>query len=139
MNLLSIWIVLSKLWVVARFLIWLATLVLGASVLVWVVDRYRGTDAELVIHVTEPDVRLTVGDQLFTIQGLDPRPIVCYLVPGSYVMTLSRDDRVLYEETVVLGPGESRVCTAYDPERYRDRQVPPKNVRLLRAMPGRKR
>lgn len=139
MNLITMWVVFSRLWIVARLLIRVATIVLGASVLVWVVDRHRGTDAELVIHVAEPDVVLTVGDQSFTIQGLDVRPIVCEVEPGSHVLTLRRDDRVLYQETVAVDPGESRVCTAYDVERIRGLDFKATQGPLRRNRPDRKR
>jgi hypothetical protein len=90
-----------------------AAFAMGVVVLVWVGDRSRPTEAEVVIHVMEPDVVVSVGARSFPIEGRRSAPLVCSVSPGIQDLVMRRGDRILYEERLEILPGEQRVCTAW--------------------------
>jgi hypothetical protein len=106
--------------VTGRMLVRVATVFFGLAMLVWVADRCGPSDAEVVVHVMEPDVVVSIGSQTFTIEGHRSEPIVCSVSPGSYALIMRRADQILYEQALEVGPGENVVCTAWVEERARE-------------------
>jgi hypothetical protein len=96
---------------------------LGLAVLGWVVEHCEPRDNEVVVHVMEPDVDVTIGNQTFQIEGRRFDPIVCYLSPGWHPLVMRRRDRILFEESFEVPRGENVVRTAWDPERLREDQL----------------
>jgi hypothetical protein len=90
---------------------------LGLAVLGWVVAHCGPRDNEVVVHVMEPDVEVTIGDQTFQIEGRRFDPIVCYLSPGWHPLVMRRGDRILFEESFEVRRSANVVRTAWDPER----------------------
>jgi hypothetical protein len=113
---------------------------LGLAVLGWVVERCGPRDIEVVVHVMEPDVEVTIGDRPFKIEGRRHKPIVCELPPGWHRLIMRRGDRILFEDEFETRPGDWIVRTVWDPERLRKeedareaaasaRRPPPRGVR----------
>jgi hypothetical protein len=96
---------------------------LGLAVLGWVADDCDPRDNEVVVHVMEPDVDVTVGNQTFQIEGRRSDPIVCSLSAGWHSLVMRRRDRILFEESFEVRRGANVVRTAWDPERLRKDQV----------------
>jgi hypothetical protein len=94
-----------------------AALSAGLLVLGLVVERAGPWDVEAVVHVTEPDVEVSVGGQTFRVEGWAPAPLVCRLAPGTYELVMSRGGRELYRESFTAWGGENLVLTARDPSR----------------------
>jgi hypothetical protein len=88
--------------------------VLGGAILCQVVQQCgRGTGV-VYVHVTTPDVDVTIDDATFHLHSLEESPIVCDLLPGGHVLRMLRGERVLFDEEFMLGPGEERVMVAWD-------------------------
>jgi hypothetical protein len=107
--------VLYKLHLGSRLLKGVGALVLGGSTLWWVIDEAGPADSTVLVHVTEVDVEVAVGDQTFPITGRAWAPIECRLRPGRHLLRMTRDDRVLYEEWFTVLRGEDVILTAYCP------------------------
>jgi hypothetical protein len=87
-------------------------LALGATTLGWVVEHIDTPCGTAVVHVTEPQVEVTVDDQSFVV--LRPFSVIEVSLPaGSHRLCMKRDDRVLYEEQFIMPPGEDVVLSAY--------------------------
>jgi hypothetical protein len=107
---------------------------LSLAVLGWVVVHCGPRETEVVVHVMEPDVELTVGDQTYQIEGRRYEPIVSELSPGWYPLIMSRGDRILYEESFEVRRGDNIVLTAWDAERLRRDQASTKTGALARPL-----
>ena len=106
-----------KLCIVSRLIKSIGALVLGVATLSWVVDQVGELESCVVVHVTEPDVEVTVGDQSF----FNDRPfgvIECRLRPGRHLLRMIQGDRILYEEWFTAHRGADVVLTAYVPRRH---------------------
>jgi hypothetical protein len=90
---------------------------LGLAVLGWVVESVGPSRVEVVVHVAEPNVELSVGGQSFSIRGRLDAPIVCELSPGWHHLAMKRGDRFLFEEDFEVRPDANVVRTAYTPVR----------------------
>jgi hypothetical protein len=115
---------LSTLSSAGRWIVRAATFAMAVVVLVWVVDHSRTSEAEVVVHVMEPDVVVTIGDQSFPIEGRRFAPIVCNVLPGVYDLVMRRGDCVLYEQRLEVGPGDHLVCTAWVPQPDQENPLP---------------
>ena len=98
--------------------------VVGSSLLTlvtlgWIVEHAGPPSGRAVVHVTESDVTVQVGGNTYEFAERPLEPIVCELRPGKHELTMTRDGRVLYEQTFRIRRGESVVLTAWDPERLR--------------------
>jgi hypothetical protein len=103
---------------VSRILKGAAGSLLGVALLGWVVVHSGPRSHEVVVHVAEPDVEVTVGDRTYQIEGRRYDPIVCELSSGWHRLVMGRGDRILFEETFEVRPGMNVVRVAYDPERF---------------------
>src|SRR3954453_13556038 len=76
----------------------LGSCLLGGSMLWWVAAHAGPPRNEVIVHVTEPDVEVAVGDHVFRLQEWTEGPIACELPPGPHTLRMRRGHRVLYEE-----------------------------------------
>jgi hypothetical protein len=94
MNLLLVQV--YKIPLISRLLGTMAGGVMGLVVLGWAVEDCGSRSTEVVVHVMEPDVEVTVGDQTYPIEGRRYDPIVCELSPGWHRLVMRRGDHVLF-------------------------------------------
>jgi hypothetical protein len=93
----------------------MSAVLLGGSTLYWVVEEVKPVEGTVLVHITEPDVEVTVGDHVFRISEREWAPIECTLRPGRYLLRMTRDDQVLYEQWFTVPRGEDVILTAYCP------------------------
>jgi hypothetical protein len=88
-------------------------LLLGVSTLGWVVEHVDPPSGTAVVHVIEPQVKVTVDGESFVV--LQPYSVIeVPLAAGSHQLCMKRDDRILYEKQFIVPPGGDVVLTAYD-------------------------
>jgi hypothetical protein len=104
---------------------WLAGGLLSLAILASIAQRSGPASSEVVVHVIEPDVEVTVGDRTYRIEGRRYDPIVRDLPPGSYPLIMRRGNRVLFDESFEVRRDESMVLTAWDPNRLPSAPGPP--------------
>jgi hypothetical protein len=105
----------SKLYLGSKLIKGIGALLLGGITLLWIVEQVGPTQGTVLVHVTEPDVEVTVGGQTFSIEERRYAPIECLLRPGRYLLRMKRGDRVLYEEEFAVHRGEEVILTASRP------------------------
>jgi hypothetical protein len=66
------------------------------------------------VHVSEGYGDLNVDDATYHVRSLWETPIVCELEPGTHVLTMSRNGRMVYHEEFSLHPGEELVLCAWE-------------------------
>src|SRR5262245_1240663 len=98
---------------------------LGLAVLGWVVEHCKPRDNEVVVHVMEPDVDVTIGNQTFQIEGRRFDPIVCHPAPGGHPARIGGPGSILFEGSVGVRRWGEVVRTGWDPERLRKDPVSP--------------
>jgi hypothetical protein len=69
------------------------------------------------VHVTESNVDVMIDGESYRVESGYTPPIVCDLSPGPHTLRMSRQGRVLYEESFTLRPGDEAVLTAWDVSR----------------------
>ena len=77
------------------------------------VERVGPAEGTVLVHVTEPDVEVTVGVLTFLIEERTYAPLECQLRPGRYPLRMTRGDRVLHEERFTVHRGEEIIVTAW--------------------------
>jgi hypothetical protein len=95
---------------------------LGLSILTLAAVHSGPTHGEVVVHVTEPDVDVSLGGRTFHIEERRFDPIVCQLLPGWHELVLKRRGLVLDHQSFKVQRGQSLVLTAGDPNRDRSKQ-----------------
>ena len=104
--------------ILLRLLRVLGSGLLGAVALGWIAGRAGPREGVVLVHVTEPDVVVTVGDQTCKVIGHRQAPLRWTLPVGRHALRMSRDGALLYAEDFALGGGEERILTAWlDPHR----------------------
>jgi hypothetical protein len=106
---------LSRSYLAVRLIQGLGALLLGGTTLWWIVEQVGPAQGTVLVHVTEPDVEVTVGGQTVWIDERRYTPIECLLRPGRYLLQMKRDSRVLYEEWFTVHRGEEVMLTASAP------------------------
>jgi hypothetical protein len=102
----------SKLYLGSRLIKGMGALMLGGITLLWIVEQVGPTQGTVLVHVTEPDVEVTVDGQTFWIEQRRYAPIECRLRPGRYLLRMKRCGQVLYEEWFAVHRGEEVILTA---------------------------
>jgi hypothetical protein len=87
---------------------------LGGATLCWVAANVGPQTGTAIVHVTEPDVMVTVGGVAFNIEDFIHAPIVCELPAGTHELTMRRGATLLHSESFSLRGGEERVLAAWD-------------------------
>ena len=105
----------SKSYLASRLIQGVAALLLGGTTLWWVVEQVGPAQGTVLVHVTEPDVEVTIAGQTVSIEERMYAPIERQLRPGRYLLRMKRGDRVLYEEWFAAHRGEEVILTAYRP------------------------
>jgi hypothetical protein len=92
----------------------------GAAVLSWVSMNAGPNLGTALIHVTEPDVVVCVGDRTFVITDRRNAPIECDLPAGRHTLSMKRFGETLYQENFELERGGEVILTAWrDPSKGR--------------------
>jgi hypothetical protein len=87
---------------------------LGGTI-IWHVGTHSSVQKGLAcVHVSAPDVDVTVDDTSYHVETLWESPIVFELGPGRHKLEMSRDGRVVDEQEFTLGMGEEAVLAMGD-------------------------
>jgi hypothetical protein len=81
----------------------------------WVAAQSGSQQGSVVIHVTEPNVTVSLDDRVFRIGANHYNPIACELPAGEHLLRMTRGRSLLYAESFTLRKGEDRVLTAWQP------------------------
>jgi hypothetical protein len=100
----------------ARLLRGLGSCVLAGVALTWVASHAGSREGVALVHVTEPDVVVIVGDSVYEIAGCRYTPLRCTLPAGRHELRMYRDGELLHSEGFRLRGGEERVLTAWRSE-----------------------
>ena len=74
-------------------------------------------ETQIVVHVGESHVEVRMDGDLFLVEDAWQDPIALTLAPGYHHLSMSRGDLVLWEEELLVRPGESQVLTVWDKNR----------------------
>lgn len=88
---------------------------LGGALLWWVAGSAGPNRGTAIVHVSEPDVVVSIGPRHYAIEGMRHLPIECELPAGEYALEMRRDGEVLMREDFEIRPGEDSVLTAWAP------------------------
>ena len=105
----------SRSYLASRLIQGVAALWLGGTTLWWVVEQVGPAQGTVLVHVTEPDVEVTIAGQTVSIEERRYAPIECRVHAGRYLLQTKRGDRILYEEWFTVGRGEEVILTASCP------------------------
>jgi hypothetical protein len=84
--------------------------------LLWQVAEHADTQTtEVVVHVTEPSVVVTIDGRSYPVATWRDSPVVCELRMGWHDLRMWRGDRLVYQESFRVRPHENVVLTAWDP------------------------
>jgi hypothetical protein len=86
---------------------------LAGLALWWIAVQSGPQQGNVVIHVAEPHVTVSVDDRTFRVGAKHHIPITCELPPGEHSLTMIRGGSLLYSERFTLRRGEERVLTAW--------------------------
>jgi hypothetical protein len=94
---------------------------LGACVLsgwlLWqIAERAGPQTSEVVVHVTEFPVVVTIDGRPYPVATWRDSPVDCELHIGPHELQMWRGDRLVYCESFRVRPGEGVVLTAWDPQ-----------------------
>jgi hypothetical protein len=92
-----------------------ATLCMGF--LGWVAANSGSREGEVIVHVNEPDVKITVGPRTYDIHGQPVEPIVCTLPFGQHELIVMKANRVLMKQRFTVSGQQSTILSAWDPNR----------------------
>ena len=102
---------------------------LGGLILWQVAASSGGINGVANIHVTSPNVDVTVDDVLYHVETLWDSPIVCELSPGHHTLRMLRNGQVLHEEEFTLGVRQEIVLVAWEPRNEKPAHAdPPKQL-----------
>ncbi len=102
---------------------WVLNIGTCAGVLWFVALRAHPGPGHVVLHLTEPDIEVTLGPIQFESQAPLLSPLSVTLNPGHYALVVRRGESILMQEEFQLASGEHRVFTAYSPP-PKPQQVP---------------
>ena len=105
----------SKSYLAGRLIQGVAALLLGGTTLWWIVEQVGPMQGTVLVHVTEPDVEVTIAGQTVSIEERRYAPIECRVHAGRYLLQVTRGDRILYEEWFTVHRGEELILTGYCP------------------------
>jgi hypothetical protein len=106
---------LSRSYLAIRLVKGVCALILGGATLWWIAEQVGPVQGTVFVHVTEPDVEVTIAGQTVRIGERRYAPIECLVRPGRYLLQMKRGDRILYEEWFVVHHGEEVMLTASCP------------------------
>jgi hypothetical protein len=95
---------------------------LGLGILAWAAVHSGPTNGEVVVHVTEPDVDVSIGGHTYHVEERRFAPIVCELPPGLHELVVKRNGLVLDRQSFAVERGSSQVLTAWDPDHDRSQE-----------------
>lgn len=87
----------------------------GGVVLCWVASQAGPRTGTAVVHVTEPNVAVNIGGQMFQVGETIHMPLICDLPAGAHRLTMTRGTTVLYAENFSIEGGEEHVLTTWKP------------------------
>jgi hypothetical protein len=87
-----------------------------SGLLLWQVAGRAGTQtSEVVVHVTESPVVVTIDGRSYPVATWRDSPIACELPMGWHELRMRRGAQLVYQEAFLVRPGENVVLTARDP------------------------
>jgi hypothetical protein len=92
----------------------MASLAMGGVILWQVAIRSGPQDCVAYVHVSKPNVLVTVDGSDYHIESLDQTPIVCELAPGRHLLRMCQTGRIVYEQEFTLAKGEEIVLVAWE-------------------------
>jgi hypothetical protein len=99
-----------------------AGLVLSGFVL-WQVAEHSGPNvSELVVHVSELGVDVTVDDLGFRVDDFGDIPVSCSVRAGKHILRMYRAGELIFERTFTVRRGEDLVLAAWDATRRNQAQ-----------------
>lgn len=81
----------------------------------WIVEQAGPSRGEVVVHVTAPDVRVTIDGWTLPAPDRGGTPLVSELPFGWHEVVMERGGRVLHRESFELRRGENCVLADRDP------------------------
>jgi hypothetical protein len=97
-----------------------AGLTLSALVLWQVAEHSTPDSSEVVVHVCEQGVDVTVDDLGFRSNGIVDGPVVCSVRAGKHVLRVYRAGKVIYEKEFTVRKGQDLILAAWDENRYQE-------------------
>jgi hypothetical protein len=98
----------------------MAGMTLSAVVLWQVAEHSVPNVSELVVHVSELGVDVTVDDLGFQVNDYGDMPVVCSVRAGEHVLRMYRAGEVIFEQEFTVRRGEDRVLAVWDETRYNE-------------------
>lgn len=89
----------------------MTSLVMGLLLLGFMVERAGPQNGSVVIHVTEPDVLITIDDWTERVEGWAGAPLSVDLPKGAHTLVMSRDGVELDRQEIMITVGGSLVVT----------------------------
>ncbi len=105
----------------------MAALGLGGLILWQVAIRSGPLDGVAIVHVSSPNVDVSVDDVQYHVESLLDSPIVCNLSPGVHMVRMIRNGQVLYEEKFTLDLADEIVLVAWEPRSETPAHAAPPN------------
>jgi hypothetical protein len=90
----------------------IGALALGCAILWQVTEHCGSLKGVAYVHVSQPQVDVTVDDETYWVETLWETPIVCELRPGRHMLRMLQSGRVLFEQEFTLDAGQEVVLTA---------------------------
>lgn len=87
---------------------------IGLLVFSQTAHRFTPDQSEVVVHVMEGGVDVTIDDHVFRVEHAVDAPITCELSEGYHDLKMSLHGELLYEESFFLHRGEEQVLTAWN-------------------------
>src|SRR5262245_37581196 len=88
---------------------------LGGLLLWQVAGRAGPQTSEVVVHVTEAPVVVTIDGRSYPVATWQDSPFSCELGMGWHELRMWRGAQLVYQEAFQVRPGENLVLTALDP------------------------
>jgi hypothetical protein len=102
----------------------------------WVVARVDGGEGSALVHVTEPDVQVSISGRPYLIEGMCYVPIECALPAGHHRLEMTSGGVLLYREEFEIRPGEQVTLTAWRPRSPGAASVADRSVAPSPALPS---
>jgi hypothetical protein len=108
----------------------------GLAVLPWVAAHVASGEGSVLVHVTEPDVQVSIAGRTFEIEGMCYVPLECTLPPGRYRLEMTREGDLLYHEEFQIRSDEQVILTAWNPRSPNVAKLADRSAALIPACRG---
>jgi hypothetical protein len=81
-------------------------------VILWHVVLHAGPqEGTAIVHVSRPDVDVSIDNRSYHVDSMEESPLVCELPPGVHEVKVSVDGLILGEESFTVEPGKEVVMS----------------------------